>query len=1077
MPEPPAGFILISGGSYFNPSTGTYWMAPTPTPAPVQQTVSQPSVVQAPAPTQKVTQYALERTSTTTGKTEYATPSGGWSSVNPGPIVTTRAPTTTPFVKETSAQVTKSGDSTPQTNAPLRQEVVDFIQYNYEGHLSRVAPGEKGYEDYMRVYNTFAPQIAEAPTTGKFWDPIKGIEVSKKTEAETFVNQKGYALEDVKEFSFVGNNVLAGFVTKSGQEVISGEIAGRYNLKSEAQNPIFGLFDKGYPFPVYTSTTKEPTTSDYVSLANEAGAPQAKGVGEAQAEVMTGGSAFGIGTGLVGIQGAKTLWGKKDITVNLPGVKESNEEYFINPDYQKGMGPLQSLTAGLFFTSITPQGREAMGRAVSTTGFEFTKGVGALAGTAIDIPFQVAKDTPKALSYIQAHPAEAAMLGGSALVIGAGSSMVAMGQDVGGAIGGQPGALGRTALTIALFSTPLLPKLGKWAGTSNIEFVNPGAGLRPTTYGIFKAGEVGTTPVGTLYNRPLANVKAPQIISKAVEKVWLPERIMTEKGYAYAGKGVELAENVPVDFSKVGEVSRGPSVRIGSRGYKNMPASGELPFQESYVPAGKGVQALPSQADIFVSPVEKVSTSPRLNYQTQTFLPNEPTPKGVYAYRTTAPELGYKGPPLPPRNAPGPANRLTITKPVEIDTGGYMTGDFTGVSVRQKPVIKPFEPTPSGVYAYRTTAPELGVKSSVVQKLSPGERTPFTFEKPAPFSQPPQGTVEVPMAKGMSGVQITKTITEPRAATYYVERSAVIANPEAIVRGSVGTSGGATASIPFSGYVPPSQMRSVIAREQPNVDLYALLREGVPFDRAITEAKTRQFKAQPREETEYNTLIYPPGTIGSTKAISVERTGVSTNVKQIQGDAGLWRSGTNTKAIQMINQKVGEFTGQKTSTRTGQLSGELSITKTITRQDIGTFTGTKTSTDQTTKQLTTEIPFPVIPVIKTPEMPITKKPGKPPPPDIQIPKFPILLGPSKKSSRNWPSMGGLGKLGSFKTKRKLQPLLQPFEQLRIEQRTGKALSAFVPSTPKTRAIYAKNMFGALGKSGLEGMFKTKKKRR
>jgi hypothetical protein len=74
-------------------------------------------------------------------------------------------------------------------------------------------------------------------------------------------------------------------------------------------------------------------------------------------------------------------------------------------------------------------------------------------------------------------------------------------------------------------------------------------------------------------------------------------------------------------------------------------------------------------------------------------------------------------------------------------------------------------------------------------------------------------------------------------------------------------------------------------------------------------------------------------------------------------------------------------------------------------------------------------------------------------------------------------MGNLGKLGKFKSKRKLQPLLQPFEQLRIEQRTGKALSAFVPSTPKTRAIYAKNMFGFTGKSGLEGLFNKKKRRR
>jgi hypothetical protein len=378
-PPPPTGPTYYGGGSSMSDGLKNTFI-----PAPVPQTISKSSFVQAPPPERKVTQYALERTSTTTGKTEYATPSGGWSSANPGPIVSTRAPTTTPFARETSAQVTKSGESTPQTNAPLRQEVVDFVQYNYEGHLARVAPGEKGYEDYMRVYNNFAPQIAEAPTTGKFWDPIKGIEVSKKTEAETFVNQKGYALEDVKEFSFVGNNVLAGFTTKSGQEIISGEVASRYNLKSEAQNPIFGLFEKDYPFPVYTSTTKEPTLADWVSLANEAGKPQAKSVSEAQAEVMAGGSAYGVGAGALGIQTAKNLWGKKDIQVTLPGINQQTEEYYTTPGMPTGMEPLKSLTMGISFSLITPQGRGAIGRAASTTGVEFTKGVMALGGTFAD---------------------------------------------------------------------------------------------------------------------------------------------------------------------------------------------------------------------------------------------------------------------------------------------------------------------------------------------------------------------------------------------------------------------------------------------------------------------------------------------------------------------------------------------------------------------------------------------------------------------------------------------------------------------------------------------------------------------
>jgi hypothetical protein len=1200
MPVPPSGFILISGGSYFNPSTGTYWMAPSaPGPAPVAVTAPAPSAPVSSSPFERpVTSYPATRTEISTGKVEYAAPGGGWVSKDPGPTVTTRAPAPS-FTRESggSAPVqaapkpTVPADSFTRLNqAALRPEVVEFIATSYPEHLAYTPPGSAGHEDYMKIYNNLAPGL-----------PVREKQAVINESLASFAAAKGYQMEDVKEYSVLESGEIAGFTTLSGINIISGEVAGKYNLKSERGNPLNSLVGKDYPFPIFVNAEVPPEKPIPFS--------EGKSVAEAQAEKTLTGTQFGIGAGFLGVKAAKDLFGRNEepgATIKLEyGGKatidtSAQDEYWVNPAYISKTDSLRSLPAAIGMTVLSDKGRAAIGRMATTEAFEFTKGVGALAGTAIDVPVQSAKDAPGVVSYVQKRPIEAAVVGGTAFIIGFGSSTVAMGQDVVGSAQGQPGALGRTVLNIGLMSTSLLPKLGKGLGTSNIELVNPGSGLRPTQYGIFKAGAVGTTPVGTLYNRPLANVKAPAIVGKAVEKAWFPEKIMTKEGYAYSNPVTKLGAGR-------GEIGGPLSTGVVSIG-KVKSAAEDSPINTM---PNKVKPELPPEITITANEVSSTKT-PSSALQLRRAAA-EKSPLGGKAY-------DFKGTLLEERAV---YPKITIDKPsslAEGSLGGNKIKLFT-----EPPKTGASEPFTSfrvkgGGLEQRTfTTTELGTgnlgKATTEHGLRTVEtevaygHTPYTYTAGQELPQTVvSGKVyvsggKVPGAKIESTGGATLSLTGSKQIGLELTKSET-ATPfsRAQVESSVFSSGKTTSyyqNNPSTVLSKGARIEDYLGQKGGQFTISGRLDEAVLSKATSSQGIKRMTFDTPRQEMAADYKWFKPEkqggltqttprkgggmknfgggsgsglkiaelegggteTVGGTKALTgttqktvlqevslfsgektasraltlnpTAKTATATTIPksmQLGASATLvgisqQRTGTTGKAITSPHPITVSKTMPVEITRSSPIAKTVSITRALpleriqpveqTRidprektipiertwpieriqpvEETKMFSSGRTIFSEKTRDVTTtkdttiitqltrigqgsiDVPHPTITIPVIPIEPghrIDKKSTTPPPPF-----FPGLPESRKNRSRNYPSMGAFGKKGKFKFKRGLQPLLQPFEQLRIELKTGKGLSAYVPSTPKTRAIYAKNQFGAFGKSGLEGMFKTKKKRR
>lgn len=1221
-PPPTTGPSYYGGGSSMSEGLKNTFI-----PAPVQQTVSQPSVVQAPPPERKVTQYALERTSTSTGKTEYATPSGGWSSVNPGPIVSTRAPTTAPFVRETSAQVTKPVDSTPQANAPhepLRPDVVQFIETNYEGRLAQKWPGEKGYDAYIRVYDTLAKGLPETGKAVKSEISVGGKLIGNESYGYFEFAPKGkeafkeYYPEASKQIEGMSGTELGEFVPKAYE----------YETNLALIKYAGGLAQKiNYDYiPTIQTLQKEIIKPTPLKSIPEAGiVPTGKTFGQAKEAMLLYGLAKSEADATLAPEPAKfsqlttSTYRSLDIAMPVMGLSQVGFENYVQgvqreeiaqkeADKYKpggehfGFGAMERFK----YASDSVFGKE--GETDIVRGF--VKGginiIGGVPTYSADVTFQAIKNVPALFGEGMKRTEQGGSGGWSVLgeaagftatetVAGVGSMVTRGGQ----ALGGNPVAFGESAVMIGSLVAPLIAaKTGRpvidWASvekqsttasktydtlTGGTEFPIIGKdtyisvgwekGASFSTYGGAKVSTSAATKGGVTFYKgeppvtvegfttgPRAltpyQTKVVDIYSKAQTKFLENMKPAEQEGFALrqtryikSSKSPDLEYNALLKeyTSGVGKSSyselKDISVLASEKGTPKMAQTikttvGEVKtLQTPDVITQKGVTGTAYEyiteartGDIFGSTSQRVFMGKEMSRGAPAdidFMANQPgfftsARAGRNPLRMATPEVQFgsgtiKGVKYRLSDMEYPTAKITptnelVAREVTNELGGY----YYGNRMKTEGGLVVIDKTHAFDIHNRPGFYESGEGGGYVGFGKPAEKPLYvregrnvaldkiTFEKGVGL----QKLSEQAIAKGESAARpvesgigfgpeahrlkdVFDTLDIARFQAKRTGDVALLAKVEAF-----------EAKLPkgFMEYFRKTSTDTPLTRMEEGAQFArskastSAIESGIFSRGATTGGYAVGSGSQPSKSTPTSSFVSFSPSVPSVSWISSTsiKTGYSLasapSIKTSSKSSGISSrsviSGSpspSTKSYSPSSYLVGSPSVFSPSySPKSSIIGKPSYPSSPSSSKSSSFKSSSIGYPSSSPPSVPSSAPPSYPSSEPPSYPSSSPPSyprssNPPPPIIPLP----TLG--GKGGRNWPSMGGLGKLGKFKSKRKLQPLLQPFEQLRIEQRTGKALSAFVPSTPKTRAIYAKNMFGFTGKSGLEGLFNKKKRRR
>jgi hypothetical protein len=232
-----------------------------------------------------------------------------------------------------------------------------------------------------------------------------------------------------------------------------------------------------------------------------------------------------------------------------------------------------------------------------------------------------------------------------------------------------------------------------------------------------------------------------------------------------------------------------------------------------------------------------------------------------------------------------------------------------------------------------------------------------------------------------------------------------------------------------------------------------------------------------RAETEYDySTVYPSSQQTNIREITIptfkqaQRTSTSLAPKQATTSIEVFRPAETYRTTQtgktivtptFREKQIGiEIPKMRENFLTNTQTKESMIETPVYRESQRTLERTRTETPQLTTLRTSTPSVPKVPVITVPKIPT-----------------PFGLGGGQSNRlTNRQSWGESPRFKLPKYKSGLQPRLTLLEKTRLEIKSGKAVSSFVPSTPKTRATFIKSGLGAFGYSGLLGKAKKTMKR-